>query len=311
MLSRAAENLFWMGRYIERGEHLVRYINVQYFYSLDTPHPRQRELAMLSIADMIGFEVDESGNISEEELLKKAILADDNPVSFSSTVFMARENARSVRDSISTELWESINKYYLFVSNFPVNIHKTQGLSNFTNNVFQHCSTVRGKIQDTLLRNTGWQFIQLGIFLESAAQVVRILISKVNDITEISKLKIGDLIIEQELDLLLDCVEAKDMCNKYYTSLPNREDALDFLLFNSFFPRSVNNRLKHVIDILEKISPETIGTKESISFKVSKIATPLFYMDVKETEENLTEFLEGLLSKIYLISDLITNEYFK
>lgn len=311
MLSRTAENLFWMGRYLERTEHLARYINVQYFFSLDTPHPKQRDLALLSIADMIGFELDDmKKNIQEEKVLVGAALAESNPVSILSAVFMARENARAVRDSISGELWEAMNNFYHFVSNYPVDIYKTRGLADFTQNVFKNCSTVRGKVQYTLLYNTSWLFIQLGIHLESAAQIVRILISKINDINEISNLKLGNAILEQEWDVLLDCVEAKDMCNKYYTSLPNRENTLDFLLFNPFFPRSVINKLKQTMETLEKISPERLGTKDSISFKVAKISTPFFYLDVNEIDENLPEFLEDLLSKIYLISDMIANEYF-
>ncbi len=312
MLSRTAENLFWMGRYLERTEHLARYINVQYFFSLDTPHPRQQDLALLSIADMIGFQLDDmKKNIKEEEVLVSAALAESNPVSILSTVFMARENARAVRDNISTELWEAMNNFYHFVANYPIDIYKTRGLDDFTQNVFKNCSTVRGKIQYTLLYNMSWLFIQLGIHLESAAQVVRILISKINDIGEVSKLKIGNAVMQQEWDVLLDCVEAKDMCNKYYTSLPNRENTIDFLLFNPFFPRSVINKLNQTMETLKKISPERMGTKNSISFKVAKIATPFFYLDVNEIDDNLTEFLEDLLSKIYLISDLIANEYFK
>ena len=312
MLSRTAENLFWMGRYLERTEHLARYINVQYFFSLDTPHPRQRELAILSIADMIGFEVSNTNrDINEEAVLVSAALDDNNPVSILSAVFMVRENARSVRDSISSELWEAINDFYHFVSDYPIDVYKTRGLADFTHNVFKYCSTVRGRIQYTLLYNTRWLFIQLGLHLESAAQVVRILISKINDINEVSKLKVGDAINQQEWDLLLDCVEAKDMCNKYYTSLPNRYNTLDFLLFNPYFPRSVINRLKQVLETIEKISPETPGVKNNISFKVAKIITPFFYLNVNEIDDNLTGFLEDLLSKIYLISDLIADEYFK
>jgi len=312
MLSRAAENLYWMGRYLERTEHLARYINVEYFSNLDSPHPRQRELAILSIADMIGLNIPEiSGNINEEEVLVSAALDEQNPVSISSAIFMARENARSVRDSISTELWEAINNFYLFVSNYPIDIYKTRGLSDFTYNVIRHCSNVRGRIQYTLLNNIGWFFIQLGLHIESASQVVRIMISKLNDINEINKLKIGDAIHEQEWDILLDCVEAKDMCNKYYTSIPNRENTIEFLLFNQLFPRSIINRLNMVLEFLGKISPGFSRNKNSLHYKVAKIITPFQYLDVKEIEDNLSEFLEDLLSKIYLISDMIAEEYFK
>lgn len=311
MLSRVAENLFWMGRYLERTEHLARYINVEYFSSLDRSHPRHHELALLSIADMIGLQIPEDGvNINEEEILVSAALDENNPVSILSALFAARENARSVQDSISSELWEAINNFYHFVDQYPVDIYKTRGLSDFTMSVIQHCSNVRGRILHTLLHDLGWLFIQLGIHVESASQIVRIMISKLNDIEEIDKLKVGGSMHEQQWDVLLDCLEAKDMCKKYYTSVPTRENTLDFLLFNPHFPRSVSSRLTMVLNYLEEIAKDKLKSSKGIGFRVGKLVTPFQYMEVHEIDHNLPEFLEGLLSIIYLISDQIVEEYF-
>ena len=311
MLSRVAENLYWMGRYLERTEHLARYINVEYFSSLDSSHPRQHELAILSIADMIGLPKPTiETDINEEQILVSAALDENNPVSILSTLFAARENARSVQDSISSELWEAINNFYHFVAQYPIDVYKTRGLSDFTMNVVQHCSNVRGRILHTLLHDIGWRFIQLGIHVESAAQIVRIMISKLTDIEEIDKLKLGRSMHEQQWDVLLDCLEAKDMCKKYYTSIPTRENTLDFLLFNPHFPRSVSSRLRMVLRYLEEIDHEKMKNSQSIGFRVGKLVTPFQYMEVHEIDHNLPEFLEGLLSIIYLISDLIVEEYF-
>lgn len=311
MLSRVADNLYWMGRYLERTEHLARYINVEYFSSLDKSHPRQHELAILSIADMIGLPVPEMGtDVNEEEILVSAALDENNPVSIVSALFAARENARSVRDSISSELWESINNFYHFVAQYPIDIYKTRGLSDFTTHVIQNCSNVRGRIMHTLLHDLGWLFIQLGLQLESASQIVRIMISKLTYIEEIGKLKLGKSMYEQQWDVLLDCLEAKDMCKKYYTSIPTRENTIDFLLFNPHFPRSVNSRLQMLLGFLGEINKTTPKTSKSIDFRVGKIITPYQYMEVHELDKNLPEFLEDLLSKIYLISNLIVDEYF-
>jgi uncharacterized alpha-E superfamily protein len=311
MLSRVAENLFWMGRYLERTEHQARYINVEYFSSLDVMHQHQRELAILSIADMIGLpKPDINSTINEEEILVSAALDENNPVSILSGLYAARENARSVRDSISSELWEAINNFYLFVAHYPVDVYKTRGLADFTFNVIKNCSNVRGRIQYTLLQDIGWLFIQLGLQLESASQIVRIMISKLTDIEEISKLKLGHTIHEQHWDILLDCVEAKDMCKKYYSSSINQQNAIEFLLFNPDFPRSVLSRLNLVMKYIKKIDRKSSKKGKNIDFKVAKLVSPFLYLEVHEIENNLSEFLEDLLSKIYLISDLIVEEYF-
>ena len=311
MLSRVAENLYWMGRYLERTEHLARYINVEYFSSLEGNHPQLHDFAIRSIADMIGLPVpDMKDQINEEEILVSAALDDNNPVSILSALFLARENARSVRDSISSELWEAINNFYHFVAQYPIDIYKTRGLSDFTINVIQHCSNVRGRILHTLLHDIGWRFIQMGLQLESASQLVRIIISKTNDVEEISNLKVGKSMIDQQWNILLDCLEAKDMCRRYYSSVPNRESIIDFLLFNPHFPRSMTSRLNQLLDRIREIEFNHVTTQKSLEFKVGKIVTPYQFMEIQEIDKNLSGFLESTLSKIYLISDLISKEYF-
>jgi uncharacterized alpha-E superfamily protein len=311
MLSRVAENLYWMGRYLERTEHIARYINVEYFSSLENLYPYQHELAILSIADMIGLpKPDIDKDINEEEILVGAALDENNPVSILSAVYAARENARSVRDSISSQLWEAINNFYLFVSQYPVDVYKTHGLSDFTTNVVQHCSNVRGRIQHTLLHDVSWLFIQLGIQVESASQTVRTMISKVTDIEEIKKQQLGKIIIDQQWIILLDCLEAKDMCRRYYSHIPTQKNTIEFMLFNYDFPRSVISLLRHAQEYLKKINHKNQIGGKSIEFKVAKIITPIQYMEVEEIEGNLLEFLENLLSKIYSISDLIVEDFF-
>ena len=310
MLSRVANHLYWMGRYLERTDHMARYINVEYFSTLDSLEQNQHIIALKSIIDMTGLPPVSDKDIVEEEVLVSAALDDKNPVSIISSLYACRENARGVRESISTELWEAINNLYHFVANYPVDIYKTRGLSDFTNNVMQHCSNVRGRIMYTLLQDVGWLFIQMGLFIERAAQVVRIMISKLNDIDELNKYKLGRSMEAQQWNILLDCVEAKDMCRKYYNTGIDKYTTLKFLLFNPFFPKSVLKSLQELQLCLEKITKLPIKKTKSLEFKVGKIIAPIQYVELDEIEYNLEEFLEDTLRKIYLISDLIVEEYF-
>lgn len=309
MLSRVAENLFWLGRYLERGEHLARYLNVQYFSSIDVPYPQQRERALMSILDMIGMQPG-SEKLLEEEVLVAVALDETNPVSILSSVYYGRENARSVRDSISTEVWEAINNYYLFVSGFPVDVYKTRGLNDFTSNVINHCSIVRGKIHHTLMHDAAWRFIQIGMHLERATQVVRILISKITDIQTLNNLKLGGSLELQQWNILLDCLEAKDMCRKFYNVLPNRQNTLEFLLLNPEFPRSVSFNLTFAHELLEQISQMKQFSKDSLEFRVGKDINHFRYLEIQEVDENVIPFLEDTLGKIHEICDLIIDEYF-
>jgi uncharacterized alpha-E superfamily protein len=309
MLSRVADNLFWLGRYLERSEHLTRYLSVQYFSSIDVPYQQQRERAIISILEMVGM-TSVSDKPLEEEVLVAVALDEKNPVSILSSAYFGRENARSVRDSISTELWEEMNNYYLFVSGYPVDVYKTKGLFDFTSNVIKHCSIVRGKIQDTLMHDASWSFIQLGMHLERSIQVIRILMSKIKDIQTLNDFKLGGSLELQQWNILLDCLEAKDMYRKFYNALPNRLNTLEFLLLNPEFPRSVSFNLTNAHEMLEKISLKKQFNKTSLEYRVGKDINHFRYLEAEEVEGNVIPFLEDTLQKIHLICDLIVDEYF-
>lgn len=310
MLSRVAENLFWMGRYIERSEHLARYLNVQYFSSIEVPYHELRERALFSIYDMVSQNWRDLRPL-EEEILVSVAFNERNPESILSTTYYGRENARIVRDSISTEVWEAINNNYLFVSGFSIDYYKARGLYDFTSQVIDHCSIIRGKIHHTLLHDVAWNFVQLGMHLERATQLIRILISKLNEINELQDYKVGVALETQQWNILLDCAEAKDMCRKFYNSLPDRFLALEFLLLNPRFPRSVVYNLTHAHNILGRINPTKMNHKGSLEFKVGKIINHFTYLEIEDIQDDVIPFLEDTRKKIYQICDLIVDEYFK
>lgn len=290
MLSRVAENLFWMGRYLERSEHLSRFLNVQYFSTIDVPYPQLREMAMRSILDMAGI-IAEKPLTEEEEILTLVALDDQNPSSIVTSVFNCRENARSVRDSISTEVWEAINTYYLFVSAYPVEQYKLRGLHDFTSKSINHNNIVKGKIYQTLLNDEAFHFLQLGIHLERATQVARIILSKKKEIQFLDTLKLGASLELQQWITLLDCIEAKDMCRKYYNSLPNRRNTLEFLLFISTFPRSVIYNLNHAHNHIKLINGGKPEVRGEINYNVGKIINHLRYLEIEELDSDSYNFV--------------------
>jgi uncharacterized alpha-E superfamily protein len=310
MLSRVANNLFWMGRYFERSEHLARFLNVQYFSSIDLPYPQLREQALLSVLDMGGIKLD-NDSPKEADILFAVALDTNNPVSILSSVFNGRENARSARDSLSTEVWEACNRYYIFVSGYPVDVYKTKGLDDFTTNAINHCAIVKGKIHQTLLRNEAFHFLQIGKHAERAVQIMRILISKMKDINELNKWKLGKSLELQQWNIILDCLEAKDMFRKHYNALPNKHNTLEFLLFTPNFPFSVSYNLEYVYKHLQLINKMKEEKQGSLEFKVGKIMNEFRYTQVDDFVEDVDGFMQHTLNNIYLICNEIHNEYFK
>ncbi|MEH6405919.1 MAG: alpha-E domain-containing protein, partial [Leeuwenhoekiella sp.] len=169
MLARVANNLFWMGRYIERSEHVARYLNVNYFSSLDAPNERSqsRQLVLRSMLFMAGGEeIEEDVILNEEDVLYDVALNPDKQYSIINCLKFARENANSARDLISTELYESLNKFYHFILNYNVDHFTKRGLYDFTIHVTESTAVLRGKIRGTLLHDEVYAIIMLGVNLE-------------------------------------------------------------------------------------------------------------------------------------------------
>ena len=153
MLSRIANSLFWMGRYIERAEHMARYTRVQYFSALDAPIAQKKEMVLESILSMAGL--DDIYKKSHDKLVDEEVLTFlttdlNHPYSIISNISFARENARGARDTLSSELWESINKYYHAVNDFSMNSNIDEDIYDFSMLIMDNSSIVKGYIEKTL-----------------------------------------------------------------------------------------------------------------------------------------------------------------
>ncbi len=310
MLARVANSLYWTGRYIERSEHLARYLRVQYFSILDTPMSQNKDFVLHSILMMYGIEFSAEDEVNEQEVLEEVGFNPANPASLASTVFSARENARSVRHILSTELWEVINQYYLFAKNYNVSFFKTRGLHDFTISVGKHCSIVRSYLDHTLIHDEIWVFIELGIYLERAIQIVRILDSKLHDIEVLGENGGNTPLTRYQWTITLKVLEGFDMHRRAYRKPQSRHSVFQFLTSNVLFPRSVAYNLKRVHELVSQLSELTPRT-HPLLFKTGKLSSHFQYLEYGEIKEELSEFLKDSLQKLYELHRLIEEEYFQ
>ncbi len=313
MLARVANNLFWMGRYIERTEHIARYLNVNYFSSLDAPNQlsQSRQFVLRSMLFMIGEpEKDDNVVLNEEEVLYNIGLNPNVPYSIISNVKYVRENANSARDVISTELYESINKFYHFVLNYDVETFTKRGLYDFTVNVTEMTAILRGKIRGTLLHDEVYAIILMGLNIERATQIIRIINAKYHDALK-AKGSYGDTIANSfEWVTLLKCAESYDMMRRFYKKTPNSISTLEFLILNSDCPRSVMNSLNQVHKHIRVVDQSKHPSKNSTSFLVSKVKAECEFKYAEEIEENVQGFIENILSNLVLIGNKMEKEFF-
>ena len=313
MLARVANNLFWMGRYIERSEHVARYLNVNYFSSLDAPNQlsQSRQFVLQSMLFMVGDpQEDRKIPLMEEDVLFKIGLDHDSKFSIINNVKFARENANSARDLISTELYEAINKFYHFVLNYDKNKFVKNGLHDFTVNVAEMTDILRGKIRGTLLHDSVYAIIMLGVKVERATQIIRIINAKYNDALN-AQGSYGDKFSKSfEWTTLLKCVESYDMMRRFYKKTPTSITTLEFLILNPNCPRSIMNSLDEVYKYIKILDTSTNYNKHSTKFLVGKVRSEFEYKHIEEIEENIQLFIENILENLAQISIKMEKEFF-
>lgn len=314
MLARVANSLYWTGRYIERSENLARYLKVQYFSSLDAPMIQQKDIVLKSILHMSSDDrkifQKQANEFQEQEVLVEVAFNNKNHHSIFSNVQAARENARSVRYVISTELWEAINRYYHFIRGYSIDFYKTRGLYDFTTTAIQNCSVITSYVDSTLLHDDIWAFIKLGIYIERTAQIVRILNNKMLDIQALADKGKKDPLIVYQWTTTLKALETFDMYRRIYKGDVQQKNVISFLLTNEKLPRSVVSTLERVNYYIAGLTfAPSIESK--LEFQASKLAYKFKFLEYDEIENNLQEFLVGSLHKIYALNNLIEQEYFE
>ncbi|MEJ2112641.1 MAG: alpha-E domain-containing protein [Flavobacteriaceae bacterium] len=312
MLARVANNLFWMGRYIERAEHTARFMNVNYFSSLDAPNQlsQSRQFVLQSIMSMVGDDIEDKTKIKEEDVFYNIGLNAEKHYSIIQCVKFARENANSSRDMISTEFYESINKFYHYVMNYPKDIFVRSGLHEFTTNVTEHAAILRGKIRGTLLHDEIYALIMLGINIERATQIIRIVKTKFEDAQKATGGYENPIENSYEWTTLLKCCESYDMNRRYYKKPPTQMTVLEFLILNPNCPRSVINSLNQIFYHITILDNLEFRDKTSAAFLIGKMRSEYQFKTVEEIQKSVDKFIKKTLDKLVLISDQLEKEYF-
>jgi uncharacterized alpha-E superfamily protein len=324
MLSRIGNSLFWLGRYLERAEHIARYTRVQYVSSVDAPLGQNKEVVLESILDMAGYRSGyaqaqsqtsqaQEEQLDEEELIYYTAISEDNPYSILAYINMVRENARGARDSISIELWEAINRFYHKVNQYTAATLQEEGIESFSRKIEENSYVIKGYIDNSLLRNEVWKLISLGIHLERTVQVCKILQTKLKDLEKLDSSLMGGALENYQWTTTLESTEAFDMYMRCHRTSPTRTHVLDFLLFDKDFPKSLAYSLDCVKLCIDGITFQSAERKkESLSFKAGKLASLFQYYTMEELGENkISAFLKSTLTSMYELAHLLDVKYLK
>ncbi len=254
MLSRSAENLFWMARNMERAENTARMLDVSFRMSLlPSTFDKQTQFApILAIAPGDGTFHDRYEELSHESIIRYVVLDHENAGSIISLIRSARENARAQRSSISNEAWESLNATWLQVQSLDYGGLMRWGYRDFFDWVKERSHLFRGVIFGTMLHDDGFRFIRLGTFIERADNTARILDVKYHVLLP-EKEQVGGYVDYYQWGALLRSVGAFRAYRRVYHDTVYPWRVAELLILREDMPRSLHHCYEVVVTALDEL----------------------------------------------------------
>ncbi len=321
MLSRVADSLYWMSRYLERTEHTTRLLDVNLNLMLDesASSADHRWLRLLdSLAKPAGVVWD--GN--PYALADQLVFATEKKSSVLSCITSARENARHVREQISTEQWQRLNSLYLDVIRPEHrNLLQTgspqissEAPSNFLLHIMEAVHQFQGVTDSTMSHGEGWQFIQVGRFLERANATARLLEAYHNDLWEQPESLPESNQLLAWTGLLRSATGFEAYC-KVYTADLSPDRILEFLLLDPEFPHSLRFSIEAVERALESIYEKSgpkgaRGKSDQLHRIAGRLSAQLGFVSLDELlNGNLIDFFHSIQRQCHEIHDSIYQLY--
>lgn len=310
MLSRVADSIYWMNRYVERAENVARFVDVNLNLLLDAPvgMEQQWDPIVITTGDQKIFR-QRYGEATAENILKFLTFDREYPNSIISCLRSARENARSVREVISSEMWEQVNDFYLMV-NEAADGGLISELHHFFPQVKMASHLFAGVMEATMAHTEGWHFGQLGRLLERADKTGRILDVKYYILLP-AVTDVGSSLDDLQWIALLKSASAYEMYRKRQYRITPR-GVTEFLILNREFPRSILFCLLQAERSLHEISGTPPGTWRTDSDRaLGRLRSELDYLTIDEiTQQGLHEFLDNLEVRLNEVGEKIFADFF-
>lgn len=325
MLSRIAENLYWIGRYVERAENTARLLDVNYHAVIEAPSQTDQANDQDVIEQIIAEQwaplltiIDDDDGAFRQHFNRKdrntvsewLAFHHDNPSSITSSLTFARENARTLRDRISSEMWQAMNRTYLEYCVDSGDVLEREDLHDYCAGVRDASHLFFGIADATMPRDLGWLFMRVGQYLERADNVLRVLTLRYRQQQK-------NHLIAQELHVhrsmaLLRSISAYEAFRKQHHTAIRADDVAQFLLLNADFPRSVRFSLNVVHNILRDIQMRNDAAIAQLPVRQAGwLAARLEYLpDAKQVLVDEQPSAEDLLESIADLSTSISQAYF-
>lgn len=273
MLSRVADSLYWMSRYMERAENIARILDVNLQHALDVQQ-RDEEAIRKLWAPVLRSTGDEREfythykEASSDAVIDFLTLNAKNHNSIIKCITGARENARHVREQISDEMWEELNRFYLTLQGLTVKKILKQGADEFFKHIRSGSHLFQGITDATMTHGEGWDFIQVGKFIERADKTTRILDSNEEVLQPRKGSDVDPATDTLKLAAILRSCSAHSAYRRVYVAQIEARKVLEFIILNQNFPRSIRFCTHELDSSLRRISG---ASEESYSNDAEKL----------------------------------------
>lgn len=296
MLSRIAESLFWIGRYIERADGTARILDV-YLQLLLEDVAVDEDTACRAMLGVMGHDAPPEGKLTRTDVVNILAIDRTNTASIAYSVNAARENARRARETISTELWEVLNATY---AKMPRRVNNEQVHQMF-GWVRERMALASGMADATSSRDDAWSFFTLGRYIERADMVARLLATRA--LTEASG---------PSWTTILRSVGAYEAYLRTYRGVPSSTNAAEFLLLDRLFPRSILFSVRGAEQCLEDIEPrrERVGYIGAAERMLGQIRAELEFKPIQEIIDDLPTVMDKVQTTTTAVSNAVRERYF-
>jgi uncharacterized alpha-E superfamily protein len=310
LLSRVADSIYWMARYIERAENVARFIHVNLNLQIDLPlEPAYQWQPLIDTAGDTERFKERFGEATEQKVIQFLTFDQENPNSIFYCIRAARENARSVRETISSEMWEQLNSMYL-----QVQLQRTtpqhEALPEMLRGIRMACHMFEGITDATMSHNDAWHFLRIGRMMERADKTSRILDVKYFILLPKSA-NVGTPYDDLHWSAVLKSVSGFEFYRKLHGRISPR-NIVDFLVIDREFPRAIHHCIGTAGESLRAITGSCPGSSQHESERLLEmLETDLGHATVEGIlQPGLHEYLDGLQTRINAVDDSLLQDFF-
>ena len=308
MLSRVANSLYWMSRYMERCDGILRLLRVNYAYSQDEYDQFSWRPVLMIFSDMQSEKIEKT-KYEGREVLQFMVSDKLNKNSVFNLVSKSRENARSVQDNVTKELWQCLNDYYHIIRNEDIGIAlKKEDPVTVIDNLVQQGMHYYGICEITMARSEGYYFMNIGKYLERAMQSVDILNVKFSELNY----SLEDRSDPTYWKYLLLSISGYELFLKSYRSALDSGNIIHQIVWNEQFPRSIIYSVKRLKQSFETLKTDrNSDAYKALSFMIGKLESDIKYSDAKDLEaKGLKEYLHEIKQDLLAIGSALNHYYF-